>query len=102
MASFYGCKRMGGADGTIINPIMSARLRTAKAFTFKYGKVEVSAKVSLYLPLVFLILVNQYHFRYQLVIGCGQPFGCFQPKVLMVNGQLLEKLTLWNQEEIVI
>ena len=46
MASFYGCKRMGGADGTIINPIMSARLRTANAFTFKYGKVEVSAKVS--------------------------------------------------------
>ena len=45
MASFYGCKRLGGADGTIINPIMSARLRTANSFTFMYGKVEVKAKV---------------------------------------------------------
>ena len=58
MASFYGCKRMGGADGTIINPIMSARLRTAKAFTFKYGKVEVSAKVSLYLRLAWCLVIN--------------------------------------------
>ncbi len=46
MNSFYGCTRVGGADGGIINPIMSARLRTAHAFTFKYGKVEARAKVS--------------------------------------------------------
>ena len=45
MASYYGCKRQGGAGGTIINPIMSARLRTADSFTFMYGKVEVKAKV---------------------------------------------------------
>ena len=45
MASYYGCKRQGGAAGTIINPIMSARLRTADSFTFMYGKVEVKAKV---------------------------------------------------------
>jgi hypothetical protein len=47
-ASFFGCKRSGGADGTIINPIMSSRLRTAKSFTFKYGKVEARAKVSFF------------------------------------------------------
>ena len=45
MAGFYGCERQGGADGGIINPIMSSRLRTAKYFTFMYGKVEVRAKV---------------------------------------------------------
>ena len=44
MAGFYGCERLGGADGGIINPIMSARLRSAKYFTFMYGKVEVRAK----------------------------------------------------------
>ena len=45
MAGFYGCERLGGADGGIINPIMSSRLRTAKYFSFMYGKVEVRAKV---------------------------------------------------------
>lgn len=47
MNSFFGCKRLGGADGGIINPIMSARLRTANTFSFKYGKVEARAKMPL-------------------------------------------------------
>ena len=41
----YGCEREGGAGGNIINPIQSARLRTAETFAFKYGRVEVSAKM---------------------------------------------------------
>ena len=32
---FYGCEREGGAGGNIINPIQSARLRTAESFAFK-------------------------------------------------------------------
>jgi len=34
-----------GAGGNIINPVMSARLRTVESFSFKYGKVEVRAKL---------------------------------------------------------
>ena len=40
---FYGCERVGGAGGNIINPIVSARIRTAETFAFKYGRVEVTA-----------------------------------------------------------
>ena len=39
----YGCERQGGAN--IINPITSASLRTAEAFSFKYGRVEVVAQL---------------------------------------------------------
>lgn len=46
MASFYGCLR-AGTGTNLINPIMSARLRSAKAFNFVYGKVEVRAKMPL-------------------------------------------------------
>jgi len=42
--SFYGCSR-AGAGGNIINPTMSARLRTVNSFHFKYGRVEVRAKM---------------------------------------------------------
>lgn len=42
--SFYGCER-AGAGGNVINPVMSARLRTLNSFYFKYGKVEVRAKL---------------------------------------------------------
>jgi hypothetical protein len=42
--SFYGCERAGGG-GNVINPVMSARLRTVHSFTFRYGKVEVRAKL---------------------------------------------------------
>ena len=44
-AQFYGCFRTAGAGGNILNPIKSAALRTAESFTFKYGKVEVRAKL---------------------------------------------------------
>lgn len=42
--AFYGCERNAGASGNVINPVRSARLRTAKSFSFKYGRVEVKAK----------------------------------------------------------
>ena len=43
--AFYGCSRTAGGGGNILNPIQSARLRTAESFSFKYGRVEVSARV---------------------------------------------------------
>lgn len=43
---FYGCAReAGGASGHILNPIQSARIRTSSSFFFKYGRVEVSARL---------------------------------------------------------
>ncbi|CAH1105311.1 unnamed protein product [Psylliodes chrysocephalus] len=41
---WYGCSRTGNAVN-IINPIKSARLRSLNSFAFKYGKMEVRAKV---------------------------------------------------------
>jgi hypothetical protein len=43
--SYYGCEREGGAGGNIVNPVQSARIRTAETFAFKYGRVELSAKL---------------------------------------------------------
>jgi len=41
--SFYGCSRTAGAGGNYLNPIKSARIRTAETFTVKYGRVEFRA-----------------------------------------------------------
>lgn len=41
---FWGCSRQG-TGANIINPIQSARLRSTKGFSFKYGRVEVEAKM---------------------------------------------------------
>lgn len=43
--NFYGCERNAAASGNYINPIQSARIRTTKSFSTKYGKVEVKAKL---------------------------------------------------------
>lgn len=40
----YGCVRTGSSSH-ILNPIKSARIRTADSFAFKYGKLEVRAKI---------------------------------------------------------
>ena len=40
----WGCSRTGTADN-IINPIMSAALRTPLSFSFTYGTIEVRAKM---------------------------------------------------------
>jgi hypothetical protein len=37
---FFGCYRSSGG-GNVINPIQSARIRTAKTFSFKFGRLEV-------------------------------------------------------------
>jgi beta-glucanase (GH16 family) len=42
--AFYGCSRSSGGTN-VINPIQSARLRTAGTFSFKYGRLEVEAKL---------------------------------------------------------
>ncbi|XP_074028638.1 beta-1,3-glucan-binding protein [Leptinotarsa decemlineata] len=41
---FYGCIRTGTATN-IVNPIKSARIRSLHSFSFKYGKIEVKAKL---------------------------------------------------------
>lgn len=41
---FYGCFRQG-TGVNYINPVQSARLRTAKSFSFRYGRVETEAKM---------------------------------------------------------
>ncbi|XP_003388466.2 PREDICTED: beta-1,3-glucan-binding protein-like [Amphimedon queenslandica] len=45
--AFFGCLRKSEkyTGGSILNPIKSARLRTAESFNFKYGKIEVKAKL---------------------------------------------------------
>lgn len=44
--AFFGCARTSG-NGFVLNPIQSARLRTAGTFSFKYGRLEVVAKLPL-------------------------------------------------------
>ena len=42
--NFYGCDRV--SDGNhYINPVMSGKLTTVNSFSFKYGRVEVRAKL---------------------------------------------------------
>ncbi|ELT90436.1 hypothetical protein CAPTEDRAFT_222704 [Capitella teleta] len=42
--AWYGCERVGNPTN-FLNPIQSARLRSAKSFNLKYGRVEVEAKL---------------------------------------------------------
>lgn len=42
--AFYGCSRHGSSSN-ILNPIQSARIRSSRGFNFKYGKLEVEAKM---------------------------------------------------------
>lgn len=43
--AFYGCERNAAASGNYINPVQSARIRTAGKFSFKYGKIEIKAQL---------------------------------------------------------
>ena len=43
--NFYGCERTAVGGGSIINPIQSAKITTSTSFSFKYGRVEVVAKL---------------------------------------------------------
>uniref|UniRef100_H2YEM4 Uncharacterized protein n=1 Tax=Ciona savignyi TaxID=51511 RepID=H2YEM4_CIOSA len=42
--AFYGCSR-SGSGSNYINPIQSARIRTVNSFAFKYGRIEIEAKM---------------------------------------------------------
>ncbi|XP_053672077.1 uncharacterized protein LOC128722392 [Anopheles nili] len=58
-----GCVRTG-THGQVLNPVKSASIRTVDSFAFKYGKVEVSAKLPagdwLWPAIWFLPKVNAY------------------------------------------
>lgn len=41
---FYGCQRVSNGFN-YINPVMSAKITTTQSFSFKYGRVEVKAKL---------------------------------------------------------
>ncbi|KAJ8877933.1 hypothetical protein PR048_022392 [Dryococelus australis] len=43
--SDYGCSRTGTATN-VLNPVESARIRSINSFRFKYGKLEIKAKMS--------------------------------------------------------
>jgi beta-glucanase (GH16 family) len=43
--AFYGCYRNAMGSGNYINPITSARLRSVNSFAFKYGRVQINAKL---------------------------------------------------------
>ena len=43
--NWYGCERTAGAGGNVLNPIQSAKITTQESFSFKYGRVEVRAKL---------------------------------------------------------
>jgi beta-glucanase (GH16 family) len=43
--AFWGCERNAAASGNYFNPIQSARIRTVNSFAFKYGRVEIKAKL---------------------------------------------------------
>ena len=43
--AWYGCERSAGGSGNVLNPIQSARIRSAQKFSMKYGKVEVKAQL---------------------------------------------------------
>ena len=42
--AYHGCVR-GSGGGSVLNPIASARLRTVNSFSFKYGRLEIQAKL---------------------------------------------------------
>ena len=59
--SFYGCSRTSGAGGQILNPIQSAKLSTSSSFSFRYGQMEVKAKLpkgDWIWPAIWLLPVN--------------------------------------------
>ena len=43
--AFYGCERNAAGSGDVLNPVQSARLRSVNSFNFKYGRLEIKAKL---------------------------------------------------------
>ncbi len=56
----YGCLRVGTPEN-LVNPIRSARLRTAESFNFQFGRIEVRARLPAgdwLWPAIWLLPVN--------------------------------------------
>ena len=82
--AFFGCERCAGCGGNVLNPIKSARIRTAESFSFTYGKVEVRAKLprgDWLWPAIWML---------------DNPYG-FQPTIRMADGLLAERSILWSR-----
>ncbi|CAD7089079.1 unnamed protein product [Hermetia illucens] len=43
-SEWWGCERTGAPDN-VLNPVRSARIHTINSFSFKYGRVEIRAKL---------------------------------------------------------
>ncbi|XP_055607120.1 beta-1,3-glucan-binding protein-like [Uranotaenia lowii] len=60
---FFGCERTGSHE-QVLNPVKSASLRTVESFAFRYGKVEISAKLAagdwMWPAISFMPKVNAY------------------------------------------
>ena len=70
--------------GSIINPVMSARISTRKTASIKYGRIEVRAKIPTgYVTSCFYRYLINIH---SAVTGCGRPFGCFPSITVMDHG----------------
>lgn len=75
-------------SGSIINPVMSARISTRKTASIKYGRVEVRAKI----PTGYVIQHFCSVFLFTLHAsgtGCGLLSGCFLLTILMDLGLLV-------------
>lgn len=61
---------MQGQSDKILNPIRSARIKTQKSFRFRYGKVEIRAKMprgDWLWPAVWMMPLNKYDFEQILI-----------------------------------
>mmetsp|Transcript_13675 Transcript_13675/g.32497 ORF Transcript_13675/g.32497 Transcript_13675/m.32497 type:complete len:429 (-) Transcript_13675:147-1433(-) len=43
--AFWGCFREAGEGGNVLPPVQSAKVRTFESFSFKYGRMEVRARM---------------------------------------------------------
>ena len=43
--AFWGCERNAAASGNVINPVRSAKIRTVNSFWYRYGRIEIKAKL---------------------------------------------------------
>jgi hypothetical protein len=65
-AAWFGCLRSsnGLVGGNIINPVTSARISTKDSFSFRYGRVEISARLPIgkwLWPAMWLLPSSEYY-----------------------------------------
>ena len=100
--AFSGCLRSSGG-GSIINPIQSARIRTAESFSFRYGRVEVVAKLPrgdwvrsffCFVTVVYTsscVRLPAIRLPIAFLHSFGPPFGCCQPIISTGSGLPVER-----------